>query len=43
MYDLPGQTAAADVVIDCEMVRRNVNPTLVPRIESEDTRSRRAS
>ncbi|MCY4067947.1 MAG: ATP-dependent Clp protease ATP-binding subunit ClpX [Acidimicrobiaceae bacterium] len=45
MYDLPGQTDAADVVIDREAVRRNVNPTLVPLAEadSEDTRSRRAS
>ncbi len=43
MYDLPGREDVSTVVIDREVVARNVNPTLVPRAEEDDTRSRRAS
>ena len=43
MYDLPGREDIETVVIDREAVLRNVNPTLVPRAEEADTRSRRAS
>ena len=43
MYDLPGREDISTVVIDREAVSRNVNPTLVPRAEEDDTRSRRAS
>ena len=43
MYDLPGREDISTVVIDSEAVCRNVNPTLVPRAEEDDTRSRRAS
>ena len=43
MYDLPGRDDIATVVIDRETVLKRVNPTLVPRAASEDTRSRRAS
>jgi len=43
MYDLPGREDISTVVIDREVVCRNVNPTLVPRAEEDDTRSRRAS
>ena len=43
MYDLPGREDISTVVIDREAVCRNVNPTLVPRAEEDDTRSRRAS
>ena len=43
MYDLPGREDIETVVIDREAVLRNVNPTLVPRAEEGDTRSRRAS
>ena len=43
MYDLPGRDDIATVVIDRETVLKRVNPTLVPRSASEDTRSRRAS
>ena len=43
MYDLPGRTDVETVAIDREAVLRNVNPTLVPRAEGGDTRSRRAS
>ena len=43
MYDLPGREDIATVVIDRDAVSRNVNPTLVPRAEEDDTRSRRAS
>ena len=43
MYDLPGREDISTVVIDREGVCRNVNPTLVPRAEEDDTRSRRAS
>ena len=43
MYDLPGREDIETVAIDREAVLRNVNPTLVPRAEGGDTRSRRAS
>ena len=43
MYDLPGREDISPVVIDREAVCQNVNPTLVPRAEEDDTRSRRAS
>ena len=43
MYDLPGREDISTVVIDREAVCQNVNPTLVPRAEEDDTRSRRAS
>ena len=43
MYDLPGREDISNVVIDREAVCRNVNPTLVPLAEEDDTRSRRAS
>ncbi len=43
MYDLPGREDVSTVVIDREVVASNVNPTLVPRAEEDDTRSRRAS
>ena len=43
MYDLPGREDIETVVIDRGAVLRNVNPTLVPRAEEGDTRSRRAS
>ena len=43
MYDLPGREDISTVAIDSEAVSRNVNPTLVPRAEEGDTRSRRAS
>ncbi len=43
MYDLPGREDISTVVINREVVLRNVNPTLVPRAEEDDTRSRRAS
>ena len=43
MYDLPGREDVETVVIDRGAVLRNVNPTLVPRAEGGDARSRRAS
>ena len=43
MYDLPGREDVSPVVIDRDAVCRNVNPTLVPVAEEDDTRSRRAS
>ncbi len=43
MYDLPGREDVSTVVIDRDTVCRNVNPTLVPRAEESDARSRRAS
>ena len=43
MYDLPGREDISTVKIDREVVSCNVNPTLVPRAEEDDTRSRRAS
>ena len=43
MYDLPGREDVSDVVIDRDVVLHNVNPTIVPRSESSETPSRRAS
>ena len=43
MYDLPGREDIETVVINRGAVLRNVNPTLVPRAEGGDARSRRAS
>ena len=43
MYDLPGREDIKTVVINRGAVLRNVNPTLVPRAEGGDARSRRAS
>ena len=43
MYDLPGREDISSVIIDRAAVCKNVNPTLVPRAEEDDTRSRRAS
>ena len=43
MYDLPGREDIETVVIDRGAVLQNVNPTLVPRAEGGDARSRRAS
>ena len=43
MYDLPGREDIETVVIDRGAVLRNVNPTLVPRAEGGEARSRRAS
>ena len=31
MYDVPSRTDVAKVVVTAEVVRDNVNPTLVPR------------
>jgi len=39
MYDVPSRTDVAKVVITAEVVRDNVNPTLVPR--EQITRQRR--
>ena len=43
MYDLPGREDIETVVLNRGAVLRNVNPTLVPRAEGGDARSRRAS
>ena len=43
MYDLPGREDIETVVINRGAVLRNANPTLVPRAEGGDARSRRAS
>ncbi len=44
MYDLPGRTDIEKVVIDAEVVREKVNPTLVPRTAERRTqRPRRAA
>ena len=40
MYEVPSRTDVAKVVISGEVVRDNVNPTLVPR-EVESRRERR--
>jgi ATP-dependent Clp protease ATP-binding subunit ClpX len=42
MYELPGREDVGTVLIDEEVVLRNVNPTLLPRT-GEDAQSRRAS
>jgi ATP-dependent Clp protease ATP-binding subunit ClpX len=43
MYELPGRTDVAKVVIDENSVREKVNPTLVPRESGRSTRQRRAA
>ncbi len=43
MYDLPGRTDIGKVVIDVEAVIDRVNPTLVPRTETNRSRPRRAA
>ncbi|CAN5503710.1 ATP-dependent Clp protease ATP-binding subunit ClpX [soil metagenome] len=43
MYELPGRTDVAKVVIDENSVREKVNPTLVPRESGRTTRQRRAA
>jgi len=43
MYELPGRTDVAKVVIDENSVREKVNPTLVPRETSRPARQRRAA
>jgi ATP-dependent Clp protease ATP-binding subunit ClpX len=42
MYELPGRTDVAKVLIDAETVRNKTNPTLVPR-KSSTPRQRRAA
>jgi len=43
MYELPGRDDIGKVVIDEEVVRRRVNPTLILRDEVEDQTPRRAA
>ena len=43
MYDLPSRTDVAKCVIDADVVREKVNPTLVPRQSGRTTRPRRAA
>jgi ATP-dependent Clp protease ATP-binding subunit ClpX len=43
MYDLPSRTDVGKVVIDADVVRRKVNPTLVPRTSAPAQRPRRAA
>ncbi len=43
MYELPGRSDVGRVVIDAETVRTKVNPTLVPREPTRNTRPRRAA
>jgi ATP-dependent Clp protease ATP-binding subunit ClpX len=43
MYDLPGRTDVASVVIDEDTVRNKTNPTVVPRKKSTSSRPRRAA
>jgi ATP-dependent Clp protease ATP-binding subunit ClpX len=43
MYELPGRGDVGRVVIDGDTVRTKVNPTLVPREPSRNTRPRRAA
>jgi ATP-dependent Clp protease ATP-binding subunit ClpX len=43
MYDLPSRTDVERCVIDAEVVRDRVNPTLVPRSNSRSSRPRRAA
>ncbi len=42
MYELPSLTDVGECVISGEVVRDNVNPTLVPRTETEQRRKRSA-
>jgi ATP-dependent Clp protease ATP-binding subunit ClpX len=41
MYDVPGRNDVARVVLDAEAVRKNANPTLVPRKPEQPKRERR--
>ena len=41
MYDVPGREDVARVVINADVVSKNVNPTLVPREAPTQTRTRR--
>jgi len=41
MYDVPGRNDVARVVLDAESVRKNANPTLVPRKPEQPKRERR--
>ncbi len=43
MYELPSRDDVATVVIDRNVVLSNVNPTLLPRMDESEARSRRAS
>ncbi len=43
MYELPGRSDVGRVVIDADTVRTKVNPTLVPREPTRNTRPRRAA
>ena len=43
MYDLPSRTDVERCVIDADVVKDRVNPTLVPRSDSRSTRPRRAA
>ncbi|MDW3213419.1 MAG: ATP-dependent Clp protease ATP-binding subunit ClpX [Ilumatobacteraceae bacterium] len=43
MYDLPGRTDVATVVIDDDTVRNKTNPTVLPRKKSASSRPRRAA
>ncbi len=43
MYDIPGRTDVAKVVIDRDVVLENVNPTIVPRDGKADRPKRAAS
>ncbi len=43
MYELPGRGDVGRVVIDADTVRTKVNPTLVPREPTRNTRPRRAA
>ena len=43
MYELPGRVDVGRVVIDGDVVREKVNPTLVPREPTRTTRPRRAA
>ena len=43
MYDLPSRTDVERCVIDADVVREKVNPTLVPRSSSRSSRPRRAA
>jgi ATP-dependent Clp protease ATP-binding subunit ClpX len=45
MYDLPGRDDVAKAIIDADVVREKVNPTLVPRStrSSSSSRPRRAA
>ena len=43
MYDLPSRNDVGSVLITREVVLENVNPTLLPRADEDDSRSRRAS